>query len=135
MEATTSTRKKVTHVYPVSLATSARKEGADVAGREQIREGKKHRNRKGRCKHRPRKEIKVIHRMFGRNSFKERGVWRTAEEPDCLKRRGRPLLHNGYNTIGVCIVVTVTIVNEFTRQHIHRQMFPAKPSRICRYNG
>jgi hypothetical protein len=59
---------------------------------------------------------------------------RTAEKLDYLKRSGRPLLHNGYNKSGVCIVIWVTIVNAFTRQRIHRQIFPAHRGRIFRYS-
>jgi hypothetical protein len=56
--------------------------------------------------------------MFGTKSIKEGEVWRTAEKPDYLKWRGHPLLHNGYNKSGVCIVVWVTIVNPvYTTTH------------------
>jgi hypothetical protein len=60
------------------------------------------------------KREKIINGMFGTKSINEGGVWRTAEKLDYLKRSGRPLLHNGYNKSGVCIVVWVTIVNAFT---------------------
>jgi hypothetical protein len=64
-KSTTTTRKEVTEVYRVPPGTSKRKEGAMVVvgtGKKKG-EGKKHRRgKKRRCKHRPRREEKVIHR-------------------------------------------------------------------------
>jgi hypothetical protein len=57
-----TTLEELAEIYRVLLETRALKEGGDVEGGEQTTGKKKHRNRKRRCKHRPRNEKKVIHR-------------------------------------------------------------------------